>query len=344
MTSSPITPAPTTDPDEPVRVRLRGAGDVVASLPALLGYEARSSLVLVVLTHDPRQVRLTMRIDIPPRPGPRSWRGVAHAFAPGLRAAGGSEALLVQIDGEPEWADEVADALDLTLARYGVALTDVIVTADGYYRSRRCYDPQCCPPQGRPVPGTSALTAAAVTTGCVIRGSRDELADEITPPEHALASRADRVAELFVAALPHGSLDTSPEAIQALLARACAAVVDTGEVTLDDAVRLALMLVAPDVRDHTYVHLVTAGEDVHRALWASVCRTLPREYCAAPLAYFALAAYLQGSGAVANVALGLANQVDCAHPTVRLLDDLIAAGVSPDDVRSTLAHATASAH
>ncbi|MGB9372789.1 MAG: DUF4192 family protein, partial [Jiangellales bacterium] len=146
MTSSPITPAPTTDPDEPVRVRLRGAGDVVASLPALLGYDARSSLVLIVMSHEPRQVRLTMRLDIPPTPGPRSWQAVADAFAPGLRAAGGSEALLVQIDGEPEWADEVADALDLTLARYGMALADVIVTADGCYRSRRCHDPQCCPP------------------------------------------------------------------------------------------------------------------------------------------------------------------------------------------------------
>lgn len=343
MTSPPITPAPTTDPDEPVRVRLRGAGDVVASLPALLGYDARSSLVLIVVSHDPRQVRLTMRVDIPSTPGPRSWRAVADAFAPGLRAAGGSEALLVQVDGEPEWADEVADALDLTLARYDMALADVIVTADGYYRSRRCHDPQCCPPQGRPVPGTSALTAAAVTTGRVIRGSRDELAAEITPPDDAAAARADRAAELFVAALPHGSLDTSPNGIEALLARACAAAVDTGEVALDDAVRLALMLAAPDVRDQTYIHLVTAGEDAHRLLWASVCRQLPREYCAAPLAYFALAVYLQGSGAVANVALGAANEVDCAHPTVRLIDDLVAAAVSPRDVRSTLARVTAPA-
>lgn len=339
MTSPPVTPETTSHPDEPTRVRLRDAGDVVASLPALLGYRARSSLVLIVLSQKPRRVLLTMRLDIPPCPGHGSWRSVADAFAPGLRAADGSEAILVQIDGDPEWADEVADALRLRLAQRGMTLSDVIVTADGFYRSRCCLDPMCCPPEGRPVPGSSALAAAAVTRGRVIHASRDELAAEIAAPEAGAAARADRVVELFVATVPHGSLDTEPDAVEALLSRGCAAALHAGEVALDDAVRLALMLVDGDVRDQTYDHLVGAGEKAHRALWASVCRVLPRRYCAAPLAFFALAAYLQGDGAVANVALAAATEIDCAHPTVRLVGDLVAAGVSPHDLRSSLAHA-----
>lgn len=336
-----MTPVPTTDPEEPVRVRLRGAGDVVASLPALLGYRARQSLVLIVVSHDPRVVQLTMRLDIPPVPGERAWRAVADAFAPGLRTADGSEAILVQVDGEPEWADGVADALHLTMARHGVTLSDVIVTADGYYRSRLCDDAECCPPQGRAVPGSSALMTATVATGRVIGNSRDDLAHEIVAPDAAAAARADRVVALFVAALPHGSVIASPDEVDALLARARAAVAENRDVGLDDAVRLALMLADGDVRDMTYANLFTAGEEVHRALWASVCRLLPREYCAAPLAFFALSAYLDGSGAVANVALAAAKEVDCAHPTVRLVDDLVAEAISPRVVRATLAHATA---
>jgi len=335
-----MTPAPTTDPDEPVRVRLRGAGDVVASLPALLGYRARQSFVLIVVSGDPRVVRLTMRLDLPPVPGKRAWRAVADAFTPGLRAAGGSEAILVQVDGNPEWADGVADALHLSMARHGVTLSDVIVTADGHYRSRLCGDPECCPPQGSAVPGSSALMAATVATGRVIGDSRDDLAHEISPPDDAAAARADQVVELFVAALPHGSVTASPDEVAALFARACARAAQSRDVGLDDAVRLALMLAAGDVRDMAYENLSTVGEDVHRAMWASVCRLLPREYCAAPLAFFALSAYLDGSGAVANLALAAANEVDCAHPTVRLVDDLVAEGISPRVVRATLAHAT----
>jgi hypothetical protein len=56
-----------------------------------------------------------------------------------------------------------------------------------------------------------------------------------------------------------------------------------------------------------------------------------------------LAAYLQGAGAVANVALAEANDVDWMHPTVRLIDDVVAAGISPRSLRATLAHAMARA-
>jgi hypothetical protein len=92
-----------------------------------------------------------------------------------------------------------------------------------------------------------------------------------------------------------------------------------------------------DCRDEAYRHLVQAPRAQSRMLWSSCCRLLTPPALVVPLALFALVAYLEGDGAVANLALERAEAVDPQHPTVRLVSDLVASALAPSVVIGALA-------
>lgn len=332
-----------TDPNDTPVLRLRSPGEVVAALPALLGYHARKSIVLVVLAGDRHRVRLTMRLDLPERRDRAVWTAVAGALAPGLAQAQGTHAMLIVVDGDDACAQGLIEALTPRLEEHSLDLMDALVVADGRYRSVLCRDVECCPADGKPVPPTGAATAAAVVGGRVIRASRDDLRAEIEPPSAEAAERAERVVRLVAMTAAHGSVDDSVDGVETELRRACEAA-DDGALTLDQAARLAVMVAVGEIRDQAYLHLITSGVPRHRRLWAAVCRLLPVEHSVVPHVLFALAAYLDGDGAVATVALEAAEQVDPSHPSVRLLSDVLAAGIPPAAVRDALARSIEPRH
>lgn len=324
-------------------MRVRTPGDIVASLPALLGYHARDSIVLMLLGGHPSQVRLTMRLDMPQGCDVTVWSAVSRAFLPGVRNADADEAVLVMLDSDEQSADALAEVLSADLDDYGVDIRDVLVVGEGRYRSILCSDVACCPPEGTPVPSTGAATAAAVATGQVIAASRDELRAEIAPPQPEDGQRAATVFALMLSTASLGSLDDCATDFAEYLDEACLAAIE-GSLSLDQAVRLACLVRVGDFRDQAYLHLVQADIGHHRAMWGSVCRQLPREHTVVPHVMFALAAYLQGEGALATVALEVAEEVDAEHASVRLLSDVIAAGIPPGDVRAALARCMAPRH
>lgn len=316
-------------------VKVRTPGDIVSSLPALLGYHAEKSIVLILLGGPKHRVRLTMRLDMPDPRYVATWRVVWEAFVPGVRNADADEAVVVLVDPDEQSAQALADALVEGLGEYGIQIRDVLVVADGRYRSLICDDPVCCPPQGNPVPEASAVAAAAVTTGTVIRANREELRDEIAPPDKKAARRAEKVVALLRSTAWNGSLDEPAQGFGSYLDAACEAVRGPG-LTLDQAARLACLVAIGDFRDMAYLHMVDNDPLVHRELWASVCRQIPLAHTVVPHVLFALAAYLEGQGAVATVALEAAEQTDAEHPSVRLISDVLAAGIRPQDVRAAL--------
>lgn len=322
--------------DEPVRVRLRSPGDLVASVPALLGYHARHSIVLVVLGGSPSVVRLTMRLDLPESQDESTWRAVADCFAVAVRRADAHHAMLIVLDGEEEPTRALADAVREALRPGGVELADAILVTDGRYRSLTCTDDACCPPEGTPVPASSALTTAVVTQGRVIHGDRGEIEAHLAPPDPAAQARAERVAALVLASLPHGSIGLTDEEVRDLLDRCVAAANDSG-LRLVDAVRLAMLVQIGEVRDLAYRHMLTAGPDQHETLWTTVCRQVPPSLSAVPLAMVALSSYLSGAGALTTVAIERAIEVDGCHPSVTLIADVVQSAIPPRDVRAALA-------
>ncbi len=322
--------------EEPVRVRLSSPGDLVASLPALLGYHARRSIVLVVLGGDPSVVRLTMRLDLPDGADEQTWRAVASCFGSAASRAEAHHAMLIVLDGDESSTRALADAVDEALRPLGVELADAIVVADGCYRSVTCTDDACCPPGGNPVPMTSALTTAAVTQGRVIHADREEIAARVAPPDARAQARAERVVALVLSSMPHGSIGLEDDEVHNLLDRCVRAANDSG-LPLVDAVRLAILVQFTDVRDLAYGHLLDTGPEPHENLWAAVCRQVPPSWSAVPLAMVALSSYLSGAGALTTVAIERAREVDGCHPSVTLISDVVRSGIPPRDVRDALA-------
>ena len=336
-THDPAAPPSTAlTPEQPVRVRLRTPGDLVASLPALLGYHARHSIVLVVLGGAPTVVHLTMRLDLPEDADEVTWRAVAECFAGGVSRTEAHHAMLVVLDGDADSTRALAGAVREALEPLGVELPDAIVVADGRYRSVTCSDDTCCPPGGRPVPGSSALAAAAVTQGRVIHADREEMAAQLAPPDPAGQRRAERVAALLLTTADHGSIGLEDDQVRDLLDRCCEQA-GRAELRLVDAVRLALLVRVAELRDRAYRHMLDVGPQVHRQLWSSVCRQVPPTISAVPLAMAALASYLDGDGGMANVAIERACEVDDTHPSVTLVRDVVHAVIRPRDVRDALA-------
>ncbi len=324
----------------PALVRVRGPGDLVASLPALMGFHPSRSVVLLVLHGQRGRVRLTMRVDLPEPDQDEHWTEVARVLAAGACRAGGTHALLVCVDADSALTLRAAEAIEQALEGTGVLLVDAVAVDAGRYRSVLCDDPVCCPPGGRAVPGTSAATATAVLAGQVIHASRSDLGAEIAPPEGAAAERAERVVRLMAAVLNSGSVEVTPQALQRRLDRACEDAA-AGAVRLDQAAMLALLVGGHCGRDLTYQHLTTQPPGRHRALWSSVCRQVPRQYLTVPLVMFAYAAYLEGDGAAANVACEFGDALDPRHASVCLLRDVLAAAIPPADVRDALVRSTA---
>jgi hypothetical protein len=160
----------------------------------------------------------------------------------------------------------------------------------------------------------------------------------ITAEEQAAAVQA---AEAYLAG-PDGT-----PADAATVARRGAQALDTllgrepGPVSPEEAALLALVVTLPDVRDALY-RVVAAGPDpTLLALLLAAVRLLPPSACGVAAALLALCHWCQGDGARANVALDRATDADPTHPTVRLVGDVVAAGVPPAVVRSTLQQATA---
>lgn len=317
-------------------VRLSTPGEVAASLPGLLGYHAENSIVLLLLGGPRRRLLLTLRLDLPEQRDDIAWRAVWQAFEPGVRQARANEAIVVVVDGDERDAMGLATVLRDGLDEQGVDMRDVLLVADGRYRSVLCRDASCCPPEGRHVRAIGAVTVAKVTQGEVIASSRDELRAELAPPDPEAAQRAEAVWALMAATIIHGSMDDPADEFDAYLDAACAAC-DDGDLPLDRAVRLAFLVSMGEWRDDAYLHMVRTDVRAHRRVWASVCRQLPPQRTVVPHVLLALAAYLDGAGALASVAVEAAEAIDAEHPSVTLLSDILAAGIPPRDVRAALA-------
>ncbi len=322
-----------------MRVRVHGPGDLVAALPALLGYRASRSIVLIVFGGASSRIQLTLRLDLPEGAEADhvdTWHAVAEALGAGASRASGNQAILLVLDGDDDVAVALSGQVRNRLEADGRALLDTVVVTGGRYRSVECVDPQCCPAEGRPVPASSALVAAAVSEGTVIHADRADLAREVAAADDSDADRSRTVAALLTSTLGHGSIGLGEDDIDALLDHGCEQA-GQGRLGLSDAVKLAMVLSVGEIRDQVYAHMLTAGAQQHRLLWGSVSRRVHPEIAAAPLALTALAAYLGGAGTLATLAIERAREVGGCHPSVLLVNDILLGGIPPSVVRDALA-------
>jgi hypothetical protein len=343
-------------------VRLSDPGEIAAALPHLVGFRPAESVVLVSLTGPTGgRVGLTVRADLPPPPfagelARQITDRVAVHDPDGVLIAVVSEAPDLPDDDERPFGGpdlphrHLVHELVLALDRAGILVRDALLVRAGRWWSYECPDPCCAPGAGTAVPeGTSELAAAAVLAGAVVAGSRAELEERLAPSDEAdralvaaacldsAAARAARAAVVGWPAVGNEAWGVLREAVARRRPGGLAALIRLSAAELAEVV---WGLRDPIVRDRALGLCLGEDAEAAEAVWTECARRAPAPLDAAPATLVAVAAWLRGEGAMANVALDRALGSDPGYRLAGLLGQGLAACVPPTDLREMIAATT----
>lgn len=306
-------------------MRLRGTVELARSLPSLLGFRPRDSLVLVGTCVPPagrqasgrqssavagapgaRTVRCAMRVDLPPRVDPQLTTELLARAA----TAGADEVLAVVVDGPPGPPSQWHAAL--TGVDCGPRVVDTLGLTGSRVWSAGCNDPLCCPPEGLVVPAEAPadLAAEMALHGRDVLPDRQALVDSVRPSQPPTDRQDDADPAQLLRRLRARRWQSFTAGDWAAAGRQCR------EVTYRDAVLMALEDLPPD-------------ESVGCAL--QLARAVgPADDDAGACAVLAWLAWRTGDGALARVAVERGLGSDPGHRLCGLLEQVLDAGVPPD--------------
>ncbi|WP_394621692.1 DUF4192 domain-containing protein [Lentzea sp. JNUCC 0626] len=316
----------------PKPIRVRGAGDLYAAIPHLMGFHPAESLVVLVLQDE--MVSMTMRVDLP-RP---RHRGLLAAQLEGpLLEHGAAEVILAVVSAPSENMPEelpheqLVTKLRNRLGGVGVDVVEAVWLPSCQKDAQwLCYlDIDC---HGTlPDPQLSALAAASAHEGQVTFESRAALAAiaALDPPE-ALERRSALLDELMTAEEtpdPSVELRRVSDAIDAVEHR-------KGPLPDKEIVALTRALAMPEVRDASIGFATQARSRLAERLWLELTRTCPAPERAEPAALLAFYAYQRGDGGVASIALDAADEACPGHALSSLIRDAVSSAFPPSDLRA----------
>jgi hypothetical protein len=328
------------DLDRPIRLQLRTPHDLVTSLPPLLGFHPKESLVMVSIgIDDGRQVRFALRVDLPP---PTDSVSLARHLA-GVAAARRSDEVMLVVLGGASAPDaempvaELVDALHDECALVGVPVRMAVWAAEVARDAPwRCYGECAC--SGRlPDPSCAPLAARMVASGQVIYGDRSELERLVAPADPVAIQRrsAKLDARLDRATRKGGGMPLAGAAGFALLTRwVDRARTQPPRLADADVVSLCLALSDPMVRDAGLGFALGTRAVPAERLWSALTTECPDPEAAEPAVLWAFSALMRGDGALANVALERAQQAWPGHRLSALFLGGLGAGVAPGELRS----------
>ncbi|NMD56113.1 DUF4192 domain-containing protein [Tsukamurella columbiensis] len=316
-------------------MKIDSLGELLAAVPALLGFYPTRSVVL--LTHDEVTGRIgaTARTDLGlNRSGGLRKDCRAHiAEAVGLlRNQGADRLFCVAVDDRPlvravpallqllEDAGRSRSAVDPDLEILDVVLVDRMTAGQRWV----CRHGESGP---LPDPASSPAMLAAVIEGRTVHRSRAELTDQLAEEGPGVAADRCRDAAAYEA-------DGDP---CELLAAVVGAVTAQRSATLSDA-DVALLggaLLDVAVRDAAMALGLTVMADEARLLFAELARRLRGTPRAAAATLVAAAGYLRGDGPLTGIALDAALTADRRYRGAQLLAHALAAGMHPRELRIT---------
>jgi hypothetical protein len=339
MTKDALTPPPESVPQ---RIRLTGPASVVAAVPHLLGFTPQCSAILIFMGGAPRQIRLTVRLDLPEAGSDlTSWIGGLVRTG---RFADADTAILVIVDDvsglrapDLPW-DSLVESAAHQLEDHGVELVDALLVGDQLWWSYLCDNPDCCSPEGTPLVASEALRvqAAFAYEGVSALPSRESIAARLWPNGdrrtdeivecmgfyNGIDFDADEVLDLLTLSTDYDSaLRQDPEVSAQALAALC-------DVNVRDSVIVGLVGQI-DERGTRSV------EPVIDALCALV-RMAPSTHVAPVASLIAVLAWQCGNGALASVALDRALEAEPEYSLALLIDAMVSNGVPPQLVRTGL--------
>lgn len=302
-------------------LRLRSPADVVRAIPYLVGFHPRASVV--VLGFGGSGDAYAVRLDL-------TAADVLIEHVSGLVARRGSPHVVVAGYGSGERVTPVVDRVRAALAGHGVEPREVLRVEDGRFWSYLCFEPGCCPVEGRPV-GDGQVAAEAVAAGLTALPGRAELVRTVEPVVGEGMRRATERAERRLASWADEEAVAEGVRLVRMIVRRAAAC--PGPPPSDEEVAwLGVLMVSLRVRDEAWVLMGEGDIDVHIRLWRDVLRRVREPYAPAPACLLAFAAWRAGDGALANIALDRALAADPRYSMARLLRALFISGLPPSAV------------
>jgi hypothetical protein len=326
---------------EPVRVRLSRPADMAAAIPHLIGFTPEESLIVISLRGPRKRIGLTMRWDLPPASLDDDF---AEQIAIRLVADKAEFGLVVCCTAEPSDGSDhprgaLIDAIESRLHVRGIPLRDALLIRDGRWLSYLCTDDRCCPPDGAPIPEATDVAAAHAMVGRSVLPSRKALEDRVRPvgfvARRALEQTMDRVGTEFANKVDAGNIDALRAEMVALVTTLIKRFDDPRAAIVSDeeAARVAVGLLDIHGRDLVMATMLEHDHDVVETLFIELARrTVPPDD--APMCtVLAAAAYANGNGALANVALDRAQASDPHYSLAGLLREALYQQVPPSLMR-----------
>lgn len=320
--------------------RVTSIGELIAAVPALLGFVPERSLVLACMTTDSlaatrrTTLHMVMRQDLPTGRGADYdgvTREVAERCAMVCERDGLDTVVAVLVTGKhsKRGMDDVARTVFDTLAERGVEMIGAHVIAriaTGERWTSLGNDPRSGVLSD---PTSSAVAASSVLRGRQIRSSREDIARALTLVD---ADAQDRFHDRLDVVVDDIADMSEPELLAAAMDR-ITAVHRSGRVDDDGAALILMALCHKPVRDALMSVADTEMCDSADSVWAFLtCRLAGPER--APAAFMlGFWAYVRGDGPTAAVALELALEAYPGYSFAELLDSGLQNGIPPNVMR-----------
>lgn len=318
-------------------LRIKNPGDLIASVPLLLGFQPEESAVLLTVggATDP----FCARVDLPA--APHDVEVVVQDLCDAAGRHGLRSVALVLFTHDASTARLVHDAFVDGLATRAVDV-QLAVRADG----ARWFPLGAL--RGDPVKGegydlaTHPFTLQAMVEGRVVHESRTALGDSLLPTDPdevervsaAVGATSDRMMSAC-RGVPQGPQRTGAVRPQLVAEgrwvqeRVRRYLADGAPLDVSDAGRLLTLLLSIEVRDVAWAEMTRDNAPRHVELWRDLVRRAPIEVLAPPATLLAFAAWLAGDGALAWCSLDRVKEADPDYSMASLVERALFCAVAP---------------
>ncbi len=322
-----MTTPPTSPSTSPTTFVARSPADLIAVVPAVLGFHPQDSVVL--LTFGPPGGSFHARVDLPVEADEQE--SVVEVLLDAVRANRVRRAAVLLYTEDVGAAEAQGCALAERLLDEDVDVIDVLRVEDGRWFP--------VPEHGDPGTAyeleTHPFTAQRVFEGQVVHRDRAELADTLVGTDEddavAVALAATRFADLLAASGEgaegaRGFLRSEGRWLQR---RIRARADDPRPLDRQDAGRLLVLASVELTRDVAWAEISRATSGTHVELWRELVRRGPRDLLPGAAALLAFAAWQHGDGALAWCALDRCLEVDPDYSMAHCVAQVLTRAVPP---------------
>jgi hypothetical protein len=323
------------------RIQIGDPGELIETVPYLLGFHPRESLVLIGLAGGaegagPQQVQVTVRVDLP-EPlaaglGAEDLRPLSEVLRRADSEAMAAVLVTESAPGDPRDCEELIacrDVLAAAMAEAGIDVLDVLLATERRWWSLWCEQLECCPAAGRErALGCSEAAAQATFAGLVALPDRQAMAATLAgrsaEQRSALLPRLAEAERSQAAARPGNAAQRRRAQVAALLAAAA----DPGaELAGEQLAAHAVALTDLAVRDALW--LAVDDGSLPPGLLAELHTRLPPPYDAAPLFLFGWSQWRAGNATLAMMAAERALESRPGYSAAVLLATAAQRGMDP---------------